>query len=128
MTAGLLDTDLLLAYREGSASAGAFVAEVRRASVIRISHASALAVLAWCADEDARSAVRAFLYPAIVHPVTAKISHRAFGVLNQLPLPMRLSPLDGFVAATALIHKLPLYSLDPERYSAVPGLTALPAR
>jgi predicted nucleic acid-binding protein len=128
MTAGLLDTDLLLAYREGNDAAFAFVDEVRRVGKLQLSQASALALLAWCRDELARESVRSFLGPAVVHPVNAHMSRRAFELMSRLPCPSALTPLDGLVAATALMMKLPLYALDPVRYAGVPGLTALPAR
>jgi predicted nucleic acid-binding protein len=128
MTAGLLDTDVLVAYREASETAVAFVEAARTAGTLRLSQASALALYAWCRDDSARDAVRAFLSPATVHPVSTDISRRSFKIMSALPPPPRLSPIDVMVAATALIEKLPLYSLDPERYAGVPGLTVLPAR
>jgi predicted nucleic acid-binding protein len=78
-------------------------------------------VLAWRRDEYAREGVLAFLSPAIVHPVATRVSRRAFDVMTQLPTPSALTPIDGLVAATAVILKLPLYALDSGRYAAVPG-------
>jgi predicted nucleic acid-binding protein len=45
--------------------------------------------------------------------------------MSRLAPPTRLTPLDALVAATALAHKLPLYTLDPNRFAAVPGLSAI---
>ncbi len=128
MTAGLLDTDVLIAYREADDAAVAFILAARAAKTLRVSQASALVLFAWCRDESARDAVRAFLAPATVYPVSTRISRRSFDLINDLSPPPPLSPIDVLVAATALFEKLPLYALNHGRYAGVPGLTALPAR
>jgi predicted nucleic acid-binding protein len=126
MTAGLLDTDLLLAYRNGGESVVTLLTEVRQAGRLEISQVSALALLAWCQDQQDRNAIDAFLYLAVIHPVTVQISRRAFALMSRLAPPVLLTPLDALIAATALAHKLPLYALGPARFAAVPGLSALP--
>lgn len=129
MTAALLDTDVLLEYREGrDEDVVAFVVATRAAGAAHVSQASALALLGWCRDEGAQAGVDAFLATVTVHPVSAAVSRKAFSLLRSLPPRPPLSPVDALVAATAVIQKLPLYALDPGRYAAVPGLTALPAR
>jgi predicted nucleic acid-binding protein len=99
---GLLDTSVVLDYREG------WPAPVQ-----------------CCQDPADLTAVRVFLGISIVHPVTAKIVRRAFRILDSLTPPAALTPDDAIVAATAIEHILPLYTLDPARYATVPGLTAL---
>jgi predicted nucleic acid-binding protein len=46
-------------------------------------------------------------------------------LLSAVPLPTLLTPSDAIVAATAIEHSLPLYTLDPARFASVPGLVAL---
>jgi predicted nucleic acid-binding protein len=53
-----------------------------------------------------------------------RIVRRAYHLLDSHPPPAPLTADDAIVAATALIRKLPLYTLDPGRFAAVPGLTA----
>jgi predicted nucleic acid-binding protein len=126
MTAGLLDTDVLLAYRDGDAPVVTLVTGIRQSGPLALSQVSALALLAWCQDQQDRDAVDVFLYPAVIHPVTVQISRRAFALMSRLAPPAGLTADDALVAATALAHKLPLYTLDPARFSAVPGLSAIP--
>jgi predicted nucleic acid-binding protein len=85
-----------------------------------------MALLANCQDALDLAGVRAFLSVAIVYPIVASISRRALRILDQLAPPSGLTADDALVAATALAHKLPLYTLDPARFAAVPGLSALP--
>lgn len=128
MTAGLLDTDVLIAYREADDDAAAFVERVRAEGKPQISQASVLALLAWCREQHDQTVVNEFLKPVVVHSLTALVSRKAVALMRGLTPPSRLTPVDGLVAATALILKLPLYSLDPHRYATVPGLTALSAQ
>ncbi len=128
MTPGLLDTDILIAYREIDDAAVEFVQRVRVAGNPQISQASVLALLAWYKEPHDRIVVDEFLRPVVIHTLSAFVSHKAVSLMRGRPAPCRLTPVDGLVAATAIILKLPLYSLDPERYAGVPGLTALSAR
>ncbi|HYH68387.1 MAG TPA: PIN domain-containing protein [Urbifossiella sp.] len=128
MTPGLLDTDILIAYRETDDAAVAFVQRVRETENPQVSQASVLALLAWCPDADDRIRVDAFLSPVKIHTLSASVSHKAVSLMRGLPAPSRITPIDGLVAATAVLLKLPLYALAPERYAGVPGLTVFPAR
>jgi predicted nucleic acid-binding protein len=58
--------------------------------------------------------------------MNAAILRRAFQILDSVYSPSPLSPADAIIAATALIHKLPLYTLDPGRFGIVPGLNCIP--
>jgi predicted nucleic acid-binding protein len=128
MRAALLDTDVLLAYREADDTAVEFVQRIRAEGPPQISQASVLALLRWPRDEREQTVVDDFIGPLTIHTVTAFVSRKAVAIMRGLKPPCRLTPVDGLVAATAVLLKLPLYALDPERYAAVPGLTALPAR
>ncbi len=128
MTPGLLDTDILLASRQMDDAAVEFVQRVREFGNPQISEASVLALLAWCPQPDDRLALQPFLRPMVIHTVSAVVSHKAVSLMSDLSPPCRLTPLDALVAATAVLRKLPLYSLDPDRYAGVPGLAVLPAR
>ena len=90
-----------------------------------LSQVSALVLLAWAQTAAERIGVDAFLLTADVRPLTARIARRARAILEGLATPSPLTADDALVAATAVEHKLPLYSLDPARYATVPGLTAL---
>ena len=121
---GLIDTDVLIAYREADPDAVQFIRAIRLTGLPELSQLSALALFAWCRDASAVIAVRAFLTVATVHGVTAYTMRRAVRLLESLA-PCGLTADDAVVAATAIEHSLPLYTLDPARFAAVPGLNAI---
>jgi predicted nucleic acid-binding protein len=124
-TPGLIDTPVLIGYREGQPDAVQFMLDVRQNGQPALSQLSALVLLAWPQDAADRVGVEAFLFTADVRPLTARIANRAQTILESLAPPCGLTADDAIVAATAIENKLPLYTLDPARFATVPGLTAL---
>ncbi|MBX9584855.1 MAG: PIN domain-containing protein [Gemmataceae bacterium] len=122
---GLVDTGLLVAMRRGDADAHRFAIELLRTTGIEVSELSAMTVLAGCVSPDELTRNVGFLGNCLVRRITAPISRRAYLLLTRQIPPSPLTAGDAVVAATALICKLPLYTLDPGRFAAVPGLTAL---
>ena len=122
----LLDTDLLRAYRRADPAAMAFLS--RRSPLVRpeISQLSALCLLADTPDARARVGLAMFLSSCIIYPLNALTARRAHRLLDTLPAPSALTANDAIIAATALRHKLPLYTLDPGRFAGVAGLSTLP--
>ncbi len=124
----MFDTPLVLALRAGDAELIRFFKAWTDAErVIAIGTATALEVLAQSTDDDDRNRRFRFLENSAVLPLNADVGKRAEQFALHLPVPTRLTADDLLVAATALLRKLPVYSLDPGRYAAVPGLTALSA-
>ncbi|MBY0514098.1 MAG: PIN domain-containing protein [Gemmataceae bacterium] len=123
---GLLDTSVVVDYRDGWPAAAQFITAVRRTQFPAFSHITALALLARCRSAAERHSLDSnFFTISTIYPITAQIVRRAHRLLDAHPLPMLLTADDALVAATALIHKLPLYTLDPPRFAAVPGLSAI---
>jgi len=122
---GLVETRLLIEIRAGDPNAYEFAIEMLRAAGIEVSELSATCLIAQARTVEERHRNLAFLSNCTVHAVSARVSHRAYRIAASVPLPASLTADDALVAATALIHKLPLYTLDPARFAAVPGLTAL---
>jgi predicted nucleic acid-binding protein len=117
-----------VAYRAAAEPAYGFVlAWATGGRRISITATTALEVVARSTDEDDRQRRRHFAEHAVVVPATADAYRAAERLLWAVPLPTRLTADDALVAVTALRLKLPLDSLDPARYSGVPGLTVLPA-
>jgi predicted nucleic acid-binding protein len=123
---GLIDTDILRAYRRGGPDALAFLAHRAQFGRHDISQVSAMILIADALDAAERTGLVMFFSWCQIHSVTAKIVGRAQRILEALPPPSLLTADDALVAATALEHKLPLYTLDPPRFAGVAGLTALP--
>ena len=122
---GLIDTQLLIEIRRGQPDAHQFAIEVLRIAPIQVSELSAMVLVAQSRTAaELRDNVR-FLGHSRVYRITAPISQRALRVISSFPPPAPLTADDAIVAATALIHKLPLYALDPGRFAGVPGLSVL---
>ena len=64
---GLIDTPILIAYREGLSDAEQFMAGVRAVGLPELSQISVLGLFAWCKDASDVAAVRMFLSAAAVH-------------------------------------------------------------
>jgi hypothetical protein len=119
----------VLAYRRLAEPALSFGLDwVGRGNVIGITYLTALDVLAEATDGEDRRKRREFLENVIVFTTPASTVLAVEKLLWATFLPTRLTGDDAIVAITARNLKLPLYSLDPDRYSGVPGLTILPAR
>jgi predicted nucleic acid-binding protein len=122
---GLIDTPILIAYRDGVPDAVTFFAAMQQVGRPDCSQISALALIVWCQDALDLSVVRGFLTLLTVHSVTAHTTRRAQHLLESLPPPCGLTPDDAIIAATAIEHSLPLYTLDPARFANVSGLATL---
>jgi predicted nucleic acid-binding protein len=121
---GLIDTPILADYRAGEPNAVAFIGAVRLQRLPEFSQLSALVLLANAPNLADFNAVSMFLTISTVHNVTARIALRAQDILESLTPPSGLTADDALIAATAIEHSLPLYTLDPNRFAAVPKLTA----
>jgi len=124
---GLIDTPILVDSRLAEPQALQFIADMlQRTGPIVLSELTGMAMMARCQDADELDElINGFLVNSRVHPITAAISHGAYRIMTQLPAPSPLNPDDALIAATALIHKLPLYTLDPGRFGIVPGLNCI---
>jgi predicted nucleic acid-binding protein len=123
---GLIDTPVLIAYRDGWPDPVRFITAVRMNGLPELSELSAMALFTWCQDAADHQGVEVFLLGSIVHRLTSTISRKALNILERLPAPVVLTADDAIVAATAIGHKIPLYTLDPGRFAGISGLTALP--
>lgn len=121
----VLDTQVVIDYREAVPAAVRLFAEIRRTRFPEFSEVTALHVIARCTDAAEANGIQNFLGISTVHPISVWVSRRARAILDSHPLPIPLTADDALVAVTALIHKLPLYTLDPPRFAAVPGLSAI---
>lgn len=122
---GLMDTPILLAMRRGELDAHAFGFDLLRAHGLDVGELSAMALLATSGTAAAHGRNVGFPGFTRVHRIKAPISQRAYRLLVRLPPPSALTADDAIIAATALVHKLPVYTTDPARYAGVPGLTCL---
>ena len=122
---GLLDTAVVIDYREGWPDPIAFFGTVRNIGFPEFSQITALKVLEHARDLWELDSAKVYLSISRVHPLNARVADLAQRLLELIPPPSPLSPDDTIVAATALIHKLPLYTLHPARFGIVPGLNTI---
>jgi predicted nucleic acid-binding protein len=121
---GLIDTGVMVAWARGHPPAILFVLALNRLGAPQLSQLSAMELLSGCQTDAERAIVLRFVASAQVVALTDVIAQRAVDLLTVLPLPTVLTPSDAIVAATAIEHSLPLYTLDPARFANVPGLAA----
>ena len=93
----------------------------------QFSRVTAIDMLRECQSDAERTLALRFIGTSSVLDLTDAIAQRAFALLTAVPLPTPLTATDAIVAATAIEQSLPLYTFDPARFAAVPGLaTAKP--
>lgn len=122
---GLLATGPLREMHRATDAAIEFAHDLARAVGLRVSAASIMVLTIECRDSTERELLALLLEYGTVYHVSAAVSRRALALLESLPAPAALPFNDALVAATALTNKIPLYTLDPARFAAVTGLTAL---
>jgi predicted nucleic acid-binding protein len=123
---GLIDTDVLRAFRRGDPDALAFLTTLAPFGRHDISQLSAMILIADAPGAAELAGLRQFFSWCLIRSITAKIVRRAQRILETLAPPSPLTADDAIVAATAVEHKLPLYTLDPPKFAGVAGLNALP--
>jgi predicted nucleic acid-binding protein len=123
----VIDTPILIAYRDEWPDAVSFMLAIRQTGQPECSQISVFALLVWCQNALNVAGVRAFLSQATVHAVTAHTMRRAQRLLESLVPPSGLRPDDAIIAATAIEHSLPLYTLDLGRFANLPGLATVQA-
>jgi predicted nucleic acid-binding protein len=122
---GLVDTPLLLLMLRGDDEAYQFARDMLKVAAIGVSASSALVALASAQDAAALAERQEFLKSNRVYTLTARIARRAFTLITQLPPPSPITADDAIIAATAIEHSLPLYTLDPARFSNIAGVAAI---
>jgi predicted nucleic acid-binding protein len=103
----------------------AFLSQRATTGMHEISQISAMTLIADAKDSRERRGLGMFFSWCVIYPVTAHTIRRAQSLLENLQPPTGLTANDAVVAATALAHKLPLYTLDPGRFAQVAGLSAI---
>jgi predicted nucleic acid-binding protein len=122
---GLIDTEVLIACALGLAPALRFFLSQNQIGGIQFSRLSALELLSKCQSDADRARAVPFITNSVVHEITNAISRRAFDLLTTIPLPTTLTADDAIIAATAIEHSLPLYTLSPARFANLSGVAAI---
>lgn len=121
----LLDTSVMLQVASHQAAAVPFFLAVNRLGRPRFSRITALAMLGNCPSDADRAIVLRYFATSHVEELADAIVRRTIDLLTAVPLPTLLAADDAVVAATAIEQSLPLYTLAPARFAAVPGLATV---
>lgn len=118
----LIDTDVLIWHLRGNPSA------LRTLDALtdppKISAVTYLELLQGLRNKAEMAAVKKMLQQRrmSILPITEAITDRAIELVEALVLSHSLQMGDGLIAATALLHQMPVLTANVKHFSAVPGL------
>ena len=117
----LVDTDVLIWHLRGYAQA---TRRLDQLPALTISAVSYLEVLQGMRNKAELVAVQKMLHKrqAAVLPITEAITQQATSLMEALTLSHGLQMGDALIAATALVHQLPVLTGNVKHFAAVPGL------
>ncbi len=124
LTLGLLDAELMRACLRGHPPATRFFIALNQSGAAQLCRITILELLSGCASDAERALARRYVGTMQVLELTAPIARRASDLLDAISLPTALTASDSIIAATALEHGVPLYTLSPVRFAGVPSLVA----
>jgi predicted nucleic acid-binding protein len=122
---GLSDTTVLADLVRGHPPATYFLLAINKLGGLQFSRATAIEMLRECQSDAERLLALPFISTSLILDLTDAIARRAVDLLTQIPLPTALTTSDAIVAATAIEHSIPLYTLDPARFAAIPTLATI---
>jgi predicted nucleic acid-binding protein len=120
---GLTNTDILIDGSRGVPAAVAWVGTEIAAGTLTTSTVTAMELVQGCRDTAALNQVRQLLARVTVLPVDGDISQQALQLMDTYFLSHGLLIADAFIAATALLHGLTLYTRNLRDFQMIPGLT-----
>lgn len=124
---GVVHTAIMMDLVRGHPAATPFLLALNQRGGPQFSRVTAIEMLRECRSDAERLLALRFIGTSTVLDLTDAIAQRAFDLLTAVPLPTPLTASDAIIAATAIEHSIPLYTLDPARFAAAPGLaTAKP--
>ena len=117
----LVDTDVLIWHLRGYAQATRRLDEL---DPLTLSAVSYLEVLQGMRNKAELAAVQQMLHKRQAHtlPITEGITQQAISLMEALTLSHGLQMGDALIAATALVHQMPLLTGNVKHFAAVPGL------
>lgn len=123
--AGLTDTDIIIDGARGYAPAIQFLSGLYRSDGVHISIISAMELIGGCRDAAALSRTDQLLRRVNILPVTDAVSQTAYHLMHAFFLSHGLLIPDALIAATALVHGMPLHTKNVRHFQMIPGLTLI---
>ncbi len=122
----LLDTDVLIDELRQVPLAGQVLRAVAQQGALAVSMFTRLELLVGCRDLVSKQRVERLLRGFELLPITAEISELTNQLVTTYWLGHNLHFVDAHIAATALVHDVPLLSKNQRDFRFIPGLQLLP--
>lgn len=121
----LVDTDVLIWHLRGSPQAARCLDQL---DSLVLSAVSYLELLQGMRNKAELAAVKKMLErrSATILPITPTITEQATALMESLTLSHGLQMGDALIAATALVHQLPVVTGNLKHFQAVPDLQVVP--
>ena len=119
---GLTDTDILIDVSRGFPDAVAFLSQLHATSGVCTSIISAMELVAGCRHKTELTNVQNFLGKLVLLPVDGSISQTAYTLMESYFLSHGLVIPDALIAATALEHRLTLYTKNTRHFQMISSL------
>jgi predicted nucleic acid-binding protein len=125
ISAGLIDTDILIDALRGISDGVEFLANQHASSGVQISIISAMELVVGCRHSRELALLQQFLQKIKIFPINVAISQKAYQLMELYFLSHGLLIPDALIAATALEHGLTLYTKNIRHFQMIPELQLL---
>jgi len=122
----LIDSDLLIDAARNDARARAFIADAATHHLIATSTVTRMELLAGCRNPTEWRHTEAALGAFRHLPLTPEISAAALRIFGQYRLSHGTGLADALIAATAIVHAIPLASKNQKHFRAIADLDLIP--
>ncbi len=122
----LVDSDICIDVIRSYTPTIARLERAEQMFIVAVSDITHMELLVGCADKRQQSQTEKFLRRFEAVPVDAVVSGRTVELLRRYRLSHGLLMADAFIAATALVHALPLLTKNARDFRFISGLTLEP--
>lgn len=119
----LVDTDILIDLSRQNQAACDFIRSVESAHTLSISVITHMELVVGCRNKKELRELKTFLTFFQLLPVSEIVSHEACNLLELYRLSHGLLIPDALIAATAIVHAIPLASKNRRDFSYIKSLT-----
>lgn len=122
----LVDTDICIDVSRNYAPTIARMEHAEQTNTLAVSDITVMELLVGCADKRQQNTTEKFLSRFDFVSVDAAVSARAVELLRRYRLSHGLLLADALIAATALVHAIPLLTKNTRDFRFINGLTLEP--
>ena len=118
----LCDTNILIEYYKGNSAIGAELSKLGQNSLL-ISAVTAAELMQGALNRAELQRIKVHLQTLRLLPIDELVSQQMLRLMESYCLSNRIQFPDALIAATALHHGLPLYTLNRKDFRYIPNLT-----